>query len=150
VRPLLLAAALLVALPDTAQAQGRAPDLERDPGGFFVEVLRYRLDIFDVAPYDAATLLGRDWQPLTLGLNFDLQRRRARLRFGLGDHSVLAIGFRADVALEGAASRIRSRVDLAFGGHGLSLRLPDVIVVPRFIGGRMVMEFRVPIIERRF
>jgi hypothetical protein len=150
VRRLLLAAALLLALPGNARAQLSGPDPDRDPIGFLIEAVRYRLDVVDVAPYDAAAVLGRDWEPLTLGLKLDLQRRRVRLRFGVGNHAVLAFGLRADVALVGATSRVRARLDLGLAGHGLSLRLPDVVIVPRFVGGRVVVEYQIPLIEKRF
>jgi hypothetical protein len=150
VRPLLLAAALLLALPSSARAQLRGPDPDRDPVGFLVAALRYRLDVLDVAPYDAAAVLGPDWQPLTFGLRLDVRRRHMRLRLGVGDQSVLAVGLRADVAVVGATSRVRARLDLGIAGHGLSLRLPDVVIVPRFVRGRVVVEYQIPLIEKRF
>jgi hypothetical protein len=150
VRRLLLALIVVLALPARAPAREATPDLERDPVGFLVEALRCHFDLLEIAPYGAEVVLGTEWRPFDLDFHFDLRQRHVRLHLGAGRSSVLAVGLRAEIALEGIASRVRTRLDLGVAGHGFSLKLPDVVVVPRFVAGRVVMEIRVPLVEARF
>lgn len=146
---LLLPALLAVCLSRPAQAEDDPGLVLRRTARLLTQGLWLRPDMIAVAP-DADVIFGADGEPVRVDFGLDIARRAARLQVGLGDHRRLALRVQTDARLAGAASMVRVRLDLALLSHRLTLSVPEVRVTPRFLGGTLVMEYYVPLVEQRF
>ena len=83
-------------------------------------------------------------------MRFDLEKRTARLKLGVGEGDHLAFRLDGDIFFRSGYARIKARVDLRIIGQEISFELPEFDMVPRTVSGRRAVELRVPLLERRF
>ena len=86
----------------------------------------------------------------TFQLTIDCRRRRARVRLGAGDSSLLAFQFAGDIQFDDIHARVDARIDLSFHGHLLHLELPTFEMSPAEYRGDYGVEVRLPLFVRKF
>ena len=86
----------------------------------------------------------------TFQLTVDCRRRRARVRLGAGDGSMLAFEFAGDIQFDSTNARVDARIDLHFRGHLLHLELPTFEMSPAEYRGDYGVELRLPLFVRKF
>jgi hypothetical protein len=86
----------------------------------------------------------------TFQLTVDCRRRRARVRLGGGDSSLLAFHFAGDIQFDSTNARVDARIDLSFHGHLLHLELPTFEMSPAEYRGDYGVELRLPLFVRKF
>src|SRR5215510_14849697 len=91
-------------------------------------------------------LLSHDMFQLTV----DGRHRRARVRLGAGDSSLLAFEFAGDIQFDSINARVDARIDLSFHGHLLHLELPTFEMSPAEYRGDYGVELRLPLFLRKF
>ena len=84
-----------------------------------------------------------------LALKFDGRRRRARVRFGMGE-GYLRFKLDSDWHFTSGKARIAAKLDLGIGQHQWHLELPDMEMVPASYAGERGVEIRLPLFERRW
>lgn len=83
-------------------------------------------------------------------LDFDLHKKRARMRVDTGKSALLGFAFDGDMRVVHGVARVDAAIDLRIGTNALSLTLPTFELVPQSLDGRRWVEFRLPLVERAF
>jgi hypothetical protein len=143
---LLVAASAPAAADDSELLAARWPSVPDNRGLSLEDQIMERMTHLGNELGRHLDLLSRE----TFQLTVDCRRRRARVRFGAGDHGLIAFRFAGDIHFDDINARVDARIDLSIRGHLLHLELPTFEMSPAEYRGDYGVELRLPLFVRKF
>jgi len=83
-------------------------------------------------------------------VHVDGRTQRAYVRVGGGHTHYLNFQMSSSWYFADGMARVAARVDLTIAGRQVELKLPDFEMVPTSFNGERYVEWRLPLLERRF
>jgi hypothetical protein len=83
-------------------------------------------------------------------VHVDGHTQRAYVRVGGGNTHYLNFQMASEWYFADGMARVAARVDLTIAGRQIELKLPDFEMVPTSFNGDHYVEWRLPLLERRF